>query len=52
MPVLLHAHEYDAWLHGSIDHAQAFQDRCFPAQIMARDQTADPWHRRTAASAN
>ena len=30
MPVLLHEHEYDRWLHGSLEDAIAFQDRCFP----------------------
>jgi putative SOS response-associated peptidase YedK len=49
MPVLLHEHEYDQWLHGSIEDARAFQARCFPAEVMARNRTPDPWHRRATA---
>jgi putative SOS response-associated peptidase YedK len=51
MPVLLHAHEYDQWLHGSPDDVRAFQDRCFPDALMAIERTAEPWLRRTAAPA-
>jgi putative SOS response-associated peptidase YedK len=47
MPVLLHEHEYDQWLHGSIDEVREFQGRCFPAEVMAFDRTAEPWFRRT-----
>jgi putative SOS response-associated peptidase YedK len=47
MPVLLHEHEYDRWLHGSLDDVRAFQGRCFPAEIMACNRTADPWRRRS-----
>ena len=46
MPVLLHDHEYDQWLSGSINDVRQFQGRCFPAEVMACDRTADPWHRR------
>lgn len=46
MPVLLHADEYDRWLHGSLDDVAAFQDRCFPDELTMIERTADPWFRR------
>ncbi|MFD1610840.1 SOS response-associated peptidase [Sphingomonas tabacisoli] len=52
MPVLLHEHELDEWLHGSLDDVRAFQGRCFPPEVMAMDRTAEPWFRRSAANPN
>jgi len=49
MPVLLHEHEDDQWLQGSLNDVREFQGRYFPAEIMARNRTADPWHRRATA---
>lgn len=48
MPVLLHEHEYDQWLRGSLDDVRNFQGRCFPAEIMSIDRTDEPWFRRKA----
>ncbi len=50
MPVLLHADEYDRWLHGSFDEAVAFQGRTFPDHLIAMERTAEPWVKRKAAS--
>jgi len=46
MPVLLHEDEYDQWLHGSLDDARAFQDRCFPPELMVMDRTPELWSKR------
>lgn len=51
MPVLLHADELDLWLRGSLDDVRAFQDRCFPAELMARDSTAELWSKRRVEAA-
>lgn len=52
MPVLLHEDEYDRWLGGSFDEAIAFQDRCFPDDVIEMTRTSDPWNKpRAAASA-
>lgn len=52
MPVLLLENEYDQWLHGSIDDVRAFQDRCFPPDLMVMDRTPELWSkRRTEAPA-
>lgn len=50
MPVILHADEHDAWLHGSIDDVIAFQERCFPDHLIAMERTQDPWIRRSSAA--
>jgi len=49
MPVLLHPHEWDQWLHGSLDDVLAFQGRCFPDEVTRIERTADPWFRRKSA---
>jgi len=46
MPVLLHADEYDRWLNGSFDEALAFQDRCFPSELIEMNRTAETWSKR------
>lgn len=46
MPVLLHADEYDAWLHGSFDDALAFQNRCFPDALIEMERTSELWVKR------
>jgi putative SOS response-associated peptidase YedK len=43
MPVLLHADEYDLWLHGKFDDIASFQDRCLPDEMIAIEQTREPW---------
>jgi putative SOS response-associated peptidase YedK len=48
MPVLLHADEWDQWLHGSYDDALTFQARCFPDRLIAMERTSDPWVKRKA----
>lgn len=51
MPVLLHAEEYDQWLHGSFDDAIAFKERCFPDELIEVVRTSDPWVQRRAPTA-
>lgn len=46
MPVLLHADEYDQWLHGSLEDVKAFQSRCFPPELMLMDRTPELWSKR------
>jgi len=43
MPVLLHADEYEQWMHGSLDDLVAFQKRTFPAALMLMERTSDLW---------
>ncbi|WP_237241244.1 SOS response-associated peptidase [Sphingomonas koreensis] len=50
MPVILHADEQDAWLHGSIDDVIAFQHRSFPNELIAMNRTQDPWIRRSSSA--
>ncbi|MDO7843563.1 SOS response-associated peptidase [Sphingomonas immobilis] len=49
MPVLLHADEWDQWLHGSYDDALAFQARCFPDALIAMERTDELWVKRKTA---
>lgn len=51
MPVLLQPDEYDSWLNGSFDDALAFQDRCFPDDLIAVNRTSEPWAKPRAAPA-
>jgi len=46
MPVILHADEHDAWLHGDIEDVRAFQARVFAPELIAIERTQDPWLRR------
>ncbi|AOH86696.1 hypothetical protein AWL63_10680 [Sphingomonas panacis] len=46
MPVLLHAGEWDDWLHGSFDDALTLQARCFPDHLIAMERTSEPWLKR------
>jgi len=48
MPVLLHAEDYEQWLHGSLDEAVALQNRCFPDKLITIDRTTDLWVKRHA----
>jgi putative SOS response-associated peptidase YedK len=43
MPVLLHPDEYDQWLHGSFDDLVAFQQGCFPDDLIEITPTTDLW---------
>ncbi|MCW3847356.1 SOS response-associated peptidase [Sphingomonas sp. LB-2] len=47
MPVLLHPDEYDRWLHGSFEDLIAFQERCFPDELIEMTRTSEPWVKRT-----
>lgn len=49
MPVLLHAGEYDQWLHGDFDDALAFQARCFPDDLIEIERTSELWVQRKPA---
>src|SRR3546814_7298659 len=49
MPVLLMPKDYDRWLHGSPDDVRAFQDRCFPTELIAMERPHAPWIRQTPA---
>jgi putative SOS response-associated peptidase YedK len=48
MPVLLHEEDYERWLHGSLEDVIAFQDRCFPDDLITMERTSDPWLKRKA----
>lgn len=43
MPVLLHPHEYDQWLRGSLEDVVAFQKREFPDELIEITRTSDLW---------
>jgi putative SOS response-associated peptidase YedK len=49
MPVLLHPHEYDQWLRGGFDDILAFQERCFPDELIEIDRTSELWVKRKAS---
>lgn len=51
MPVLLQPDEYDRWLNGSFDDTLAFQDRCFPEDLIAMNRTSEPWAKPRAVLA-
>jgi putative SOS response-associated peptidase YedK len=46
MPVLLMPEDYDRWLNGSFDDACAFQDRCFPDELIEIRRTSELWVKR------
>lgn len=46
MPVLLHADEHHPWLNGNFDDAVAFQNRCFPSDVITIERTAELWVKR------
>lgn len=52
MPVLLLPDEWDRWLNGSFDDALAFQDRCFPDELIEMNRTEEPWVARRSAAAS
>jgi putative SOS response-associated peptidase YedK len=43
MPVLLLPEDYDRWLHGSLDDVKAFEQRCFPDELIEIHRTDVPW---------
>lgn len=51
MPVVLHADEYDRWLHGDFDELVGFQNRCFPDEMIAIDKTSEPWTKARSSKA-
>jgi len=46
MPVLLMPDEYDRWLNGSFDDLLAFQQRCFPDELIEMTRTDELWVKR------
>jgi putative SOS response-associated peptidase YedK len=50
MPVLLHPHEYDQWLHGGFDEILDFQERCFPDELIEIDRTSELWVKRKTST--
>lgn len=50
MPVLLMPDEYDRWLNGSFDDAVAFQDRCFPDDLIEMTRADELWVKRKPAA--
>jgi putative SOS response-associated peptidase YedK len=46
MPVLLLPDEWDQWLHSSFADALAFQERCFPDEVIEMERTQEPWSAR------
>jgi putative SOS response-associated peptidase YedK len=52
MPVLLMPDEWDPWMHGSFDDVVAFQNRCFPDDLIEMRRTRDPWIKRTPPAAS
>lgn len=50
MPVLLHRDEYSQWLHGSFDEIAAFQERCFPDDLIMMDRTSELWSKRKSTA--
>ncbi len=48
MPVLLHADEYDRWLHGAFNDAVAIQARCFPDELIEMPRTNELWSRKAS----
>ena len=47
MPVLLQPHDYEQWLHGSLDDIVSLQDRCFPDELITTERTSDLWVNRS-----
>lgn len=50
MPVLLQPDEYDQWLHGSFEDVLAFQNRCYPDELIEINRTTELWLRRSTVS--
>lgn len=51
MPVLLHRDDHDRWLHGSFDEIIAFQERCFPDDLIVVDRSSEPWRKTVSPPA-
>jgi putative SOS response-associated peptidase YedK len=51
MPVLLHPDDYDQWLRGSFEDLLAFQERCFPDDLIEMDRTSELWVPKKAKAA-
>ncbi len=49
MPVLLQPDEYEQWLHGTFDDLVAFQERCYPDELIEMNRTNEPWAKRVSA---
>lgn len=50
MPVLLMPDEYDRWLNGNFDDLLAFQNRCFPDDLIDMHRTDELWSRTSKAA--
>jgi putative SOS response-associated peptidase YedK len=48
MPVLLMPDDYDSWLNETFDDAVAFQNRCFPDELIHMTRTDELWVKRKA----
>jgi hypothetical protein len=46
MSVLLHFDEYERRLNGSFEDLLAFQNRCFPDELIEMERTSDLWVRK------
>jgi len=44
--------EYDRWLNGDFDEAAAFEERCFPDDLIEMTRTDGLWVKRTSAEAS
>lgn len=51
MPVLLYVDDYDRWLRGSFDDAVAFQNRCFPDDLIEMTRPDELWVKRRPVTA-
>ncbi|GLI97035.1 SOS response-associated peptidase [Sphingobium sp. BS19] len=51
MPVLLMRHEYDQWLHGTIEDVVGFQSRGFPDDLIEIERTSEPWLKASGEAA-
>ncbi|WP_206020671.1 hypothetical protein [Roseococcus sp. SYP-B2431] len=51
MPVLLMPEDWDRRMHGSFEDVMAFQNRCFPDELIEMRRTSDSWLRRSKPAA-
>lgn len=50
MPVWLMSDDYERWLRGSFDDLLAFQNRCFPDDLIEMQRTGELWSRTSKAA--
>jgi putative SOS response-associated peptidase YedK len=51
MPILLHRDEWQTWMTCGFDDLLAFQNRCFPDDLIEMVRTDEPWLRRKPKAA-